>query len=310
MWLKARKADGKNTQRTFMFVFPTFLWFVGLLFLTNSSDIDLPQQCWESWHQRMTLRTNQMMHGKLTDFTWFNFSGIVTDFKVEQQRKQNKEIHKSILLVHVGKTCGSSVSKVLDAMNISYTHLHIYPLDDRMIEQFDYIFITVRDPFNRSVSAYNFHNPKYAIIANSQQNEPDLAGHFYGCFPTISDYGNHLYANSTCGKYARYGLGHLRLGICSYVGGVMNSLMKHRQKVFVIDTETCELDLTQALDTSGINNNSLLGYFPQERSYPHTLESVSSYARRNMLEYLEKSGEYPLYRYLLSMFPRASNGSI
>jgi hypothetical protein len=293
-----------------MFVFPTFLCFVGLLLLTNSSDIDLPKQCWHSWHEGMTYRTNQMKSGGLKHFTWFNLSGVVTDFEVEQQRQHNKETHKSILVVHVGKTCGSSVCKVLGAMNISYTQVHIYPLDDRMIEQFDYIFITVRDPFNRAVSAYNFHNPKFATIANSPQNEPDLAAHFYGCFPTLSDYGNHLYDNSTCGKYARQGVGHMRLGLCSYLGGVMNSLMKHRQKVFIIDTETCELDLAQVLDTSGFNNNNPPGYFPHERSYPHTLENVTSSARINMLEYLETSGEYPLYRYLLSMFSRASNSSV
>jgi hypothetical protein len=281
------------------FAIATLLFF--LLFCSSYARFEIPAPCWSSWSQAMASRGERSQLSYSND-PWFSLSGVVSKNEIAQHLIHSKPPKKSILLVHVGKTCGTSVAKALYNNQIMFTQVHVHPVDHEMVHQFDYILITIRDPFNRTVSVYNFANPLWSNITHA----PQLSTHyeFYNCFPTISDYGEQLFDNSSCGNISRNsGIMHFKMNTCGYLSGVVDLLLQFPQKVFLIQTETCEADLTRILDTIGFKNLDVLDSFPREWSYRPPHETVvSTKAQKNIRQQLEDAGEYPLYRYLIETF--------
>jgi hypothetical protein len=270
------------------------LGFIGGLGFAD--EINIPSSCQETWDGMMA----QHAVSNKTNDRLFDVSGMVTDAQVAQQKRANKGPHKSVLVVHIGKTCGSSVCAALSRKGISFTQVHVHPVTPKMLHQFDYILITIRDPFDRIVSAFNFHNPHLASVTHAPQLS---TGKYYDCFPTVNEYGEQLFAKTGCAPYARRGIGHMQLGVCAYLGGILDDLKELSDKVILIRTEKCDSDLASALQAIGYSNISLSEDFPHINTYQKPKEiTITPTALRNIHAHLENIGEYPLYRYLLESF--------
>jgi hypothetical protein len=274
------------------------LGFIGGLGFAD--EINFPSSCKESWDGMMA----QYAVSNKTNDILYHLSGIVTDAEVARQKRANKGPHKSVLVVHIGKTCGASVCAALSGKGISFTHVHVHPATPEMLHQFDYILITIRDPFDRIVSAFNFHNPHLASVTHAPQFP---TGKFYDCFPTVNEYGEQLFAKTGCAPYAHRGIGHMTLGACAYLGGILDDLKELSDKVFLIRTEKCDSDLASALKGIGYSNMSLSEDFPNIHTYKKPQEvTITPTALRSIHAHLENIGEYPLYRYLLKSFSVSS----
>jgi hypothetical protein len=79
--------------------------------------------------------------------------------------------------------------------------------------------------------------------------------------------------------------------------------MKFKHKVRIIRTETCEVDFKHFLRETGSNVAESLYTFPRSRMNK-TMESLiqSEISKYNLIQHLEESGEYGLYRFLLRNF--------
>ena len=63
-----------------------------------------------------------------------------------------------VLFVHVGKTCGgSAVAFLRRAVNV--TEVHLRPVKREEVEGASHIIVSVRDPTERVVSAFEWHRP-------------------------------------------------------------------------------------------------------------------------------------------------------
>ena len=63
-----------------------------------------------------------------------------------------------VLFVHVGKTCGgSAVAYLRRAVNV--TEVHLRPVKREEVEGASHIIVSVRDPTERVVSAFEWHRP-------------------------------------------------------------------------------------------------------------------------------------------------------
>ena len=63
-----------------------------------------------------------------------------------------------VLFVHVGKTCGgSAVGYLRRAVNV--TEVHLRPVKREEVERASHIIVSVRDPTERVVSAFEWHRP-------------------------------------------------------------------------------------------------------------------------------------------------------
>jgi hypothetical protein len=63
-----------------------------------------------------------------------------------------------VLFVHVGKTCGgSAVAYLRRAVNV--TEVHLRPVKREEVERASHIIVSVRDPTERVVSAFEWHRP-------------------------------------------------------------------------------------------------------------------------------------------------------
>jgi hypothetical protein len=153
-----------------------------------------------------------------------------------------------------------------------------------------------------TVSAYNFCDPRRSHITNSTEFFEGQK-EFYDCFPTADAYGKEILSNSTCGALARKGIGHISKNTCFYLCGVVDLLMKFKHKVRIIRTETCEVDFKHFLRETGSNVAESLYTFSRSRMNK-TMESLiqSEISRYNLIQHLEESGEYGLYRFLLRNF--------
>jgi hypothetical protein len=226
-------------------------------------------------------------------------------------------INKNVLLVHIGKTCGRTVAFNLRDLKVEYAQLHVYPLRQSIIDAYEYIFITLRDPVERTISAFNFDNPNNpgSFYYNNTNYCPDSIKEFYSCFQNIDAYANSLLNEDKCGSYSReiqegittikneypQGKGgvHLPLNTCFYIGGVMKALKRHKN-VFVIRTEHCNVDLQEIFDhlkwDKTINTNTII----KRRLYPENKKNLLNLSSVLALRgYLELIGEYNLYRELL-----------
>jgi hypothetical protein len=274
-------------------------WF--RVFSANTDVFHVPSPCWKSWSIAMAERGPRSLLSWSTD-QHFGYSAVVSDSDIKAKTKLNKIQNKSVLLVHVGKTCGTSVQKAFRKENIKHFPLHVHPMDHEMVAQFDYIVITLRDPYDRTISAYNFHDPKQ-VQTTGAPPVPHLK-EFYGCFPTINDYGNQLLSNSSCGHLADVGIGHLTKNTCFYLCGVVDLLLKYKEKVHIIQTHSCEADTLEFLNFMGFKNLNISAHFPH--SWDHTKSQipleVSESAKSKIVSFLEMVGEYSLYRFLLQSF--------
>jgi len=193
------------------------------------------------------------------------------------------------------------------------------PLRPILIEKYEYIFIVIRDPLQRTISAFHYTHPSYKgslFHTMKFQRKTPFLKRFFSCFPDMDSFAMSLMRHDECGVMARSisegfarrhrsvvvtGGGHLHVNTCAYLGGVMDALMKHKN-TYVIRTESCLEDLNATLKHTGLGSlkplttdkvNSYRGDRHEELSLPGVLA---------LRGYLELIGEYNIYRQLLNSF--------
>jgi hypothetical protein len=233
---------------------------------------------------------------------------------IKRNDKEMKDLfglqNKTILLIHVGKTCGSSVNIFMRAEKIKHVEVHRHPVDEIMVNQFDYVLITVREPLERVVSAFNFANPRHKGFHNvpKYRKGEKPPGKFYDCFNYVNEYANALYTDTFCGAMANDGRGceHIGLNYCSYVGGMMHQLEQRKQSVYLLRTQTCENDLYRFLSIIGYTGPFKNKFTHKNLVVTHTKNStyLSEEGRGKLKRHLEEAGEYDIYNELLSLFSK------
>lgn len=171
------------------------------------------------------------------------------------------------LLVHVGKTCGSSVNRVVKGSGVMLPQVHVHPVTPRVLANRTHVIVATRDPVTRVISAFNHNHPDGGERPINSNNFYSRLLPLYRCYPTVAALALGLSRNDSCGDIARraltslpadhdapyYGHGHLMMGFCFYIGGVLGALRAigrrsgGRGGVFLIDTESCAEDTAEGL---------------------------------------------------------------
>lgn len=163
-----------------------------------------------------------------------------------------------VLLIHIGKTGGGTVRRMLWAANVTNDQVHVHPVPRAAIASHSRIVICVRDPVDRFISAYN-----HAIIMNDawavelakcyDVNRFALQFAYRRINPSLQS------ARGACAKldpvvdawaatvnYSRYG--HSPVDGCFHVGGCIQDLAGRSKDVFVVRTEMMDTDSQSLLE--------------------------------------------------------------
>lgn len=206
-----------------------------------------------------------------------------------------------LLVVHIGKTAGSSLLKLLRDARVSYNDIHLFSVRDKVAELYDDIVITIRDPLERTISAFNWDNP-WAV--SGRLHKKKLFSHFYNTFPDINLYAGNLSADSSLGELARRAEGHIALDTCYYVGGIVEILKRH-PSTFVIDRSSFTEDVLAVSKRLGWGITDVLSSFPPEINKVKKDDSkvtLSAKGAEELKAFLHMVGEYPLYYDLSASF--------
>ena len=223
-----------------------------------------------------------------------------------------KTEQNSSLLVHVGKTCGSSVSRELARLSVPFSELHTFPVSEAMLQLHEQTVLLVRDPTDRIISAFNWHHPNATAFPSiSYKNE--FGSSLYKCFPSADAFADGIYRQDECGEIARSMLSqpvlgrHLAQGLCYYLGGVRRAFV--RRPFTLVRTENCERDTRTAVAWLGMGGAAAsVSLSSSMRSTTADLSSrVSSSGRANLRHFLTELGEYDLYAELQAAECRAAH---
>ena len=247
---------------------------------------------------------------------YFNISGetcskIWSDYQRECGRERYKECHKGerwfpkevsrynnqkLLFIHVPKTGGGTIDKLLKREKVNYQQLHLHPLDSQMLKEFDTFLISLRQPVERLISNYYYLHPHYGV------NKIELnSSDFYRCCPTLEDFGNALYETSQCGNFARQF--QVYAGACAYVGGLVGDVIKSGKPVYIINQESLidDLNFVSSKLQWGVN-------FREPNHSEHVMESpiplTSAKTLMQLSGFLSFVGEISLYSQLQRIFSR------
>ena len=219
---------------------------------------------------------------------------------------------QKVLVIHVGKTGGSTVLAHLKRRGIPYQQIHLHAVDREVLSLFDVIIIGLRHPVERLISAFYFSDQFIQKIKSLGKplNLSNPFQHFYHCSPTLQDFANNLYASTPCGDVARgdpptfQGM-HIHMDICAYLGGIMNALLNPKKRVFIINEECLIDDLNYVSEKLRWEKK-----FIDKDEFDKRVMSTDSRPLNSALTlmqfggYLELSGEVALYNTLQSHFSR------
>ena len=141
------------------------------------------------------------------------------------QRGNVTPLKSDIVFVHIGKTGGSTIQKFLTDNNVEYKLVHCHPFTPKMLPLNAKVIISVRDPAERIVSAFNWRHPKGGFLAHIGKNNTPQEKILYDCFPNASTYIRALFGGSdTCSRVAReslHGPEHIGMGYEFYLKSMM-----------------------------------------------------------------------------------------
>jgi len=116
--------------------------------------------------------------------------------------------------VHVGKTAGTSVQMYLNLLGITYNNehtsacsphnqvcqVHMRPVALADIPDGVPLFITMRDPLSRAISAFNWRNPRDgAPFLRGRNLSATAESRLYECFDHIDALALSLESGTPCG---------------------------------------------------------------------------------------------------------------
>lgn len=215
--------------------------------------------------------------------------------------KWNGLHNKSILLVHVGKTAGASVKAQFETDGLDFEQVHLHSVDEAMIRAHAVVLVSLRDPVQRLVSAFNFRSPAAGVpldpVCPLEQHKP-----FYDCFKSLDEYANALTDQSACGRIARRGECHTEFDTCAYLGGVMQELERNRHKVFVLDKATVLADLNRI--SNHLRWKIKFNKLPRIHEYSKSpnMTQISIVGMMKLTGFLAATGETAIYQKLSTDF--------
>ena len=180
------------------------------------------------------------------------------------------ELTQPVLMVHIGKTGGSTVAGLLRRTRILFDEIHLSRTPESLIMSHPKVIVPVRDPVARFISAWNYAknglsptrerevmrgiqkwNMRGSNFSQDSLGIPtDLWGYeVYGCFVDVRALADGLEQSDLCGRLARQllvqpppvHLNHLTMGFCYYLGGLIDLLAVHQ--AWVIRLEVMKADV-------------------------------------------------------------------
>jgi hypothetical protein len=230
-----------------------------------------------------------------------------------------------VLFVHVGKTCGgSAVAYLRRAVNV--TEVHLRPVKREEVERASHIIVSVRDPTERVVSAFEWHRPggdrTYGRCFHRKRDVERYGNscaddELYKCAATADAFADLVASRNATDRCARVAkaflapdagarllgeplhfarLSHINRGFAFYLGEQALDRLKGK-RVWVVEASACERDSRAFLAGLSLDQG---GTFPTaHRQGPHAL----SYRRRAaIMDALAHE-----YRALQSLAKRAEN---
>ena len=219
----------------------------------------------------------------------------------------------SVLFVHVGKTCGgSAVAYLRRAVNVSEVHLR--PVKREEVEGASHIIVSVRDPTERVVSAFEWHRPGGdRTIGRCYHRKKDVERYgnscaddeLYKCAATADAFADLVASRNSTDRCARVAkaflapdagakllgeplhfarLSHINRGFAFYLGEQTLDRLQGRRRsrsrptlkppVWVVEASACERDARAFL--AGLSLDQGRKFPTAHRQGPHAL----SYRRR------------------------------
>ena len=207
-----------------------------------------------------------------------------------------------VLFVHVGKTCGgSAVAYLRRAVNV--TEVHLRPVKREEIERASHIIVSVRDPTERVVSAFEWHRPggdrTYGRCFHRKRDVERYGNscaddELYKCAATADAFADLVASRNTTDRCARVAkaflapdagarllgeplhfarLSHINRGFAFYLGEQALDRLEGR-RVWVVEASACERDARAFL--AGLSLHQGRTFPTSHRQGPHAL----SYRRR------------------------------
>ena len=218
-----------------------------------------------------------------------------------------------VLFVHVGKTCGgSAVAFLRRAVNV--TEVHLRPVKREEVEGASHIIVSVRDPAERVVSAFEWHRPGGdRTIGRCYHRKKDVERYgnscaddeLYKCAATADAFADLVASRNSTDRCARVAkaflapdagtkllgeplhfarLSHINRGFGFYLGEQTLDRLQGRRRsrsrptlkppVWVVEASACERDARAFL--AGLSLDQGRTFPTAHRQGPHAL----SYRRR------------------------------
>lgn len=218
----------------------------------------------------------------------------------------------TVIFVHVGKTAGTSIalnlvqSGIRGVWDLSPTCLarelcqvHCKPVTVCDLAGGGPVFIPVRDPVERAVSAFNYRHPRYG---SEHVKAPHAAAELelYRCFDVIDELARALPEQTRCGSLARDSLSkptvgfHLAMGFAFYLHNAAPLLTadrgpggEQRRRYVLVRHDHVEEDMSVVRSWAGLPP-APPGPFPHVLSnYPsHNWTELSELGRANLVAHL------------------------
>ena len=226
--------------------------------------------------------------------------------------------------VHVGKAAGTSVQGFLHDIGVTYNteterncsedkqvcQVHARPVTPADLAHDVPVFITMRDPISRSVSAFNWLNPRggacAAFAETNCRRGGKMSSRLYECFEDIDSFARALDSETQCGDAARvslhHGASHLSMGFAFYLANVVGSLTRERhagsrlvRRYELVHTDNLAEDMRRVAAWAHLVTPETAASTPMRHrfgSYPGKNKTfLSSRGRRLLRQYLESDYE-------------------
>jgi len=168
-----------------------------------------------------------------------------------QEQTSNMEGAKPIdlsknVFVHVGKCGGTSVRMALRSVHIDFNEIHVRVVQGCSLDSPRNWIVSVRNPIDRAVSAFNWRSPRNAGQGGSTHaSTQEIEEKFYACFATVNQFAEALGDGSACGALARKMLNehvaHLGMGLEFYFASDLECMLT--QSVYLVRVETWASDV-------------------------------------------------------------------
>jgi hypothetical protein len=238
----------------------------------------------------------------------------------------------NMLFVHVGKTCGQTVTitlknnaevvRKLHPRHEPYDLVHVHPVRPEVLAGVNNVVVSLRDPVERLISAYNHAacvfsgadrslcertpttkqlHPNFAAkMPGARLAEPNELGQFVlKCYPNVTAFADGLDDDSICGRVARDIIGLDRSnGDVNHIGkGTCYYLggVAERLKykrLHIVETDTCNKDIARIPSWLGLKETFSPAVMIHGGDFPHHRDTVSSEGRARLKKYL--AHEYAL----------------